>query len=235
MSGWPFTSFTFQVEDDGGIANGGVNLDPSPNTMTINVWVPTTSANCELSAGGSTDNPQVAVDGNAIAMGVEDIELHQQPMCIHGASALLPPLTGGNTHYQVTFEYNLFTWDSFNAEGTGGHADTGYWDSFSVSLSAQPYMNLDLTDPINTDPDLSVGFVWGGSRFDDHILECNPSGVSGCLAPIQAAQATVTIPGYAIDNYLNVTLDTKTQGFANHRLPSWGAIKIVNVVQVQAP
>ncbi|MBL8711681.1 MAG: cadherin domain-containing protein, partial [Alphaproteobacteria bacterium] len=30
-------SFTFQVRDDGGTANGGVDLDASPNTMTINV------------------------------------------------------------------------------------------------------------------------------------------------------------------------------------------------------
>ena len=35
-----YMSFTFQVEDDGGTANGGVNLDPSPKTMTVNVtWV----------------------------------------------------------------------------------------------------------------------------------------------------------------------------------------------------
>src|SRR5204862_7594948 len=30
-------SFTFQVQDDGGTGNGGVDLDQSPNTMTINV------------------------------------------------------------------------------------------------------------------------------------------------------------------------------------------------------
>ena len=36
-NGTPYTSFTFQVEDDGGTANGGVNLDQSPNTLTINV------------------------------------------------------------------------------------------------------------------------------------------------------------------------------------------------------
>ena len=36
-TGSPYTSFTFQVRDDGGIANGGVDLDPTPNTMTINV------------------------------------------------------------------------------------------------------------------------------------------------------------------------------------------------------
>ncbi len=30
-------SFTFQVQDDGGTANGGVDLDPTPNTFTIHV------------------------------------------------------------------------------------------------------------------------------------------------------------------------------------------------------
>ena len=37
MSGTNYASFTFQVEDDGGTANGGVNLDPNPKTLTINV------------------------------------------------------------------------------------------------------------------------------------------------------------------------------------------------------
>jgi hypothetical protein len=36
-NGSPYTSFTFQVQDDGGTANGGIDLDQSPNTMTINV------------------------------------------------------------------------------------------------------------------------------------------------------------------------------------------------------
>jgi hypothetical protein len=36
-SGSPYTSFTFQVQDDGGTTNSGVDLDQSPNTMTINV------------------------------------------------------------------------------------------------------------------------------------------------------------------------------------------------------
>jgi len=32
-----YASFTFQVKDDGGTANGGVDLDPSANTLTFNV------------------------------------------------------------------------------------------------------------------------------------------------------------------------------------------------------
>jgi len=36
-SGSPYATFTFQVQDDGGTANGGVDLDQSANTITVNV------------------------------------------------------------------------------------------------------------------------------------------------------------------------------------------------------
>ena len=37
QSGTGYASFTFQVQDDGGVADGGVDLDQSPNTMTVDV------------------------------------------------------------------------------------------------------------------------------------------------------------------------------------------------------
>lgn len=37
VSGSSYASFTFQVQDNGGTANGGVDLDPTPNTITLNV------------------------------------------------------------------------------------------------------------------------------------------------------------------------------------------------------
>ncbi len=36
-NGTGYDSFTFQVQDDGGTANGGVDTDASANTMTIDV------------------------------------------------------------------------------------------------------------------------------------------------------------------------------------------------------
>src|SRR5436190_2220982 len=36
-NGSPLATFTFQVQDDGGTANGGIDLDPTPNTLTVNV------------------------------------------------------------------------------------------------------------------------------------------------------------------------------------------------------
>jgi RHS repeat-associated protein len=47
-NGSPYTSFTFQVQDDGGTAGGGVDLDLQPRTMTINI--------CKFWTGNGTDN-----------------------------------------------------------------------------------------------------------------------------------------------------------------------------------
>jgi hypothetical protein len=43
-TGTPYASFTFQVRDDGGTANGGIDLDQSPNTITIDVTPAVNSA-----------------------------------------------------------------------------------------------------------------------------------------------------------------------------------------------
>ncbi len=61
-SGLPYATFTFQVQDNGGTGNGRVDLDPSPNTMTVDV---TLVADGGLHgppnvANGSTENTQAA-------------------------------------------------------------------------------------------------------------------------------------------------------------------------------
>ena len=57
-SGVAYTSFTFQVRDNGGTASGGVDLDASPNTITFNV----TSVN---DAPAGTDTTLTAVEDTA--------------------------------------------------------------------------------------------------------------------------------------------------------------------------
>jgi len=233
--------FTFQVKDDGGTANLGVDLDASPNTMTITVlsWVLTTAVNC----GFGGESPDVTVEVNSVMMGLtrphSDVDL--QDNCIHGASALLPPLSAGNTKYSVTFRSKLFSWDAYNASGASG---TGYWDSFSVSLSKQPYAQLTLTDPLVTGASggyLIGFFVWGGTDFLDGILDCfvNPTFptlvAETCTDSIPAQEMTVIINGNTNvegNTYLNVVLDTTTQPESNGHHPSYGTITILNVVQL---
>ncbi len=53
-NGAGYASFTFQVQDNGGTANGGVDLDPTPNTMTVDV---TAVNDAPLASGSATLAP----------------------------------------------------------------------------------------------------------------------------------------------------------------------------------
>ena len=59
-NGTAYTSFGFQVQDDGGTANGGVDLDPLPKTLTIDV-IPVNDAPVAISSTvtGNEDQPYV--------------------------------------------------------------------------------------------------------------------------------------------------------------------------------
>src|SRR4029079_13835469 len=68
--GIPYTSFTFQVQDDGGTDNGGIDLDPTPNTMTIDVryW-------CGRPTFGLATN-LYAFEGQTQSLSLEDFSLY---------------------------------------------------------------------------------------------------------------------------------------------------------------
>jgi len=59
-SGANDASFTFQVQDNGGIAIGGVDLDPTPNTLTFNVSASNVMLNQTISFGAA---PKVTIGG----------------------------------------------------------------------------------------------------------------------------------------------------------------------------
>jgi hypothetical protein len=77
-SGAGFARFTFQVRDNGGTANGGVDLDPTPNTMTIDVASLVVSSKptlgdplAALVAGDPGDASLLLLDGGAGTLVVE--------------------------------------------------------------------------------------------------------------------------------------------------------------------
>jgi VCBS repeat-containing protein len=61
-----YASFTFKVQDDGGTGNGGVDLDPSANTMTIDVEPDNLAPVVDLDAGaGGIDDTNIYVEQGA--------------------------------------------------------------------------------------------------------------------------------------------------------------------------
>ncbi len=70
-NGTNYASFTFQVQDNGGTANGGVDLDQSANTMTINVTAVNDAPTISDISNQST-NEDTAL--NNVAFTISDID-----------------------------------------------------------------------------------------------------------------------------------------------------------------
>ncbi len=63
-------SFTFRVQDNGGTANGGVNTDPTPNTLTINFGLVLNGGNGINTIRGAAGNDTIrGGNGNDILFG----------------------------------------------------------------------------------------------------------------------------------------------------------------------
>jgi hypothetical protein len=211
--------FTGDANHDGSSA--------SPRTFDIVMqWSLTTSDGC------TAEDLDVSISGNDVSLGhlgAEDIDA--QSICVHGAYAPLPSLGDANSHYKITFTYDLATWDAYDAfvEGTA----TGYWDSFSISVSNAPYQQLTtLSDPITTANLPGLAFIWGGSNYGDGVLECNPSTLSCTLSAYAEANDAIVPGTHEGGNYLNVVLDTRTTPFTDVTHPSYGTFRILNVVPV---
>jgi Ca2+-binding RTX toxin-like protein len=76
------TSLTFQVQDDGGTANGGANLDATPNLLTINVTA-VDDAPVNGVPGAQSVNEDVALvfsTGNGNAISISDVDAGTDPV-----------------------------------------------------------------------------------------------------------------------------------------------------------
>ncbi len=86
-TGAPYTTFTFQVQDDGGTANSGVDLDATPRTMTINAgYAYPTGASSAISTAVSTaytfaTNDFGFSDTSDVAQTFSDVEILALPTC----------------------------------------------------------------------------------------------------------------------------------------------------------
>jgi Bacterial Ig domain/Calx-beta domain len=79
-NGSPYTTFTFQVQDNG----GGTDLDPTPNTMTINVTAVNDAPVNTVPGPQSTteDTAKVFSSGNANQISVADVDAGSNPIKI---------------------------------------------------------------------------------------------------------------------------------------------------------
>src|SRR5262249_53967264 len=117
-------SFTFQVQDDGGIANGGVDLAQLPNTVTINV-TPVNHAPVAINDSYTTaENTTLTVSATSVLN--NDIDVDGNPLSAilvsgtaHGALTL-----NADGSFTYTPAANYIGSDSFTYKANDGTADS---------------------------------------------------------------------------------------------------------------
>jgi VCBS repeat-containing protein len=141
-SGANYASFTFQVQDDGGTVNGGVDLDPSPNTIRFDV----TPVNDAPVFSGASAGTAYAVSGSPVAVAVNVTASDIDSASYAGGSLTATVTDGGgegdtlsiaNTPF-ISISGNTVMFDS-DGNGPSGAVSlgtlTGNFNTLTVTLN----------------------------------------------------------------------------------------------------
>jgi hypothetical protein len=184
-NGAPEATFTFQVQDNGGTANGGVDLDQSPNTVTINVnavndapinSVPgTQSVNEEATLTFSTGN------GNAIT--ISDVDV--------GSGNETVTLTVGNGTLALGSHAGLV---SFSPDNAASITLTGTISDIDNALNGLTYtgnLNFNGTETLTVSTNDNGNTGAGGPQIDSDPITINVAAVND--APVNTVPGAQTV------------------------------------------
>ncbi len=176
-NGTPYASFTFQVEDDGGMANGGVNLDPTPNTLTIDVTSvnesPVITEGDSISITMDEDGSPTPFDLTLHATDVDDdtFTWHISIAAAHGtasasgAGAAKPIGYTLNTNYNGTDQFEVQV-----SDGLGGE------DMILVNVTIQAVNDAPVAvgDSYTTTQNTSLALAAPGILANDMDIDGSP-------------------------------------------------------------
>ena len=183
-NGSPEATFTFQVRDNGGTANGGVDLDQSPNTMTINVnavndapinSVPGTQS---LNEEGSL----VFSSGNGNAITISDIDVGS------GNETVTLTVTGGTLALGSTAGLASFTNNAASITLTGTVANV---NAAMNGLTYTGNLNFAGADSLVVSTNDNGNTGAGGPKIDTDSITINVAPVND--APVNGVPGTQTV------------------------------------------
>jgi PEP-CTERM motif len=154
--------------------------------------------------------------GQTVVTGLNEVGFldTSQPQGIYGAGFTV----AGGTSQSVKFDSDLYSWDSYNAPGSGP-GGTGYWDGFMVTVSTLGYYwDIAGLDPQSSNANTAL-WSWGGQNFADGILE------SYITAPGNEDTLTL-VTGAPSLYYISFALDTKSLPSSDTSHPSYGSFHV---------
>jgi hypothetical protein len=188
-SGSPLASFTFQVQDNGGTANGGVDLDQSPNTFTINVNAvndaPVNSVPGTQSVNEDATLTFSAGNGNAIT--ISDVDVGS------GNETVTLTVTGGILALGSTAGLTSFTNNAASITLTGTVANV------NAALDGLTYtgnLNFNGADSLVVSTSDNGNTGSGGPKIDTDNVTINVSAVNDAPAGTDKAVLTAEDTSY---------------------------------------
>src|SRR6185437_16679421 len=189
-NGTGYASFTFQVQDTGGTANGGVDADPSANTITINV----TSVNDAPSGADKTvsTNEDTAyaftagdfgfsdIDGNTLqavkitTLPVAGTLTNNGVAVTAGSSIPIADITGGHLVFTPAANANGTGYASFTfqvqdigATGNGGVDTDPSANTITINVTSVNDAPSGADKTVSTNEDTAYAFTAGDFGFSD--------------------------------------------------------------------
>jgi hypothetical protein len=172
-NGAPEASFTFQVQDNGGTANGGVDLDQSANTVTINVNAVNDAPVNSVPVAAQNVNEEgsfvfSAGTGNAIT--ISDVDVGS------GNETVTLTVTGGTlalgSHAGLV---------SFSPDNAASITLTGTVANVNAAMNGLTYtgnLNFNGVDTLTVHTDDNGNTGAGGPKFDSDPITINVAAVN---------------------------------------------------------
>jgi len=165
-NGTGYDSFTFQVQDDGGVANTGIDIDQSANTITINV---TAVSDAAIIAGTDTGAVQedISVNTNNISttgtLSITDVDTGE-------ASFTAETITGSYGDLSINTSGD-WTYTADNTQAVIQALDSGEFLTDTLQISSVDGTTHNVVLTINGSDDLAViGGTTTGSVTEDGTL-----------------------------------------------------------------
>ncbi len=221
-SGSSYASFTLQVQDNGGTANGGIDTDPNPKTLTINI----SPIAPKLTAPAAVSVPEngflAFTAANAISVTDVGATSEQLSLTVQHGSLTLGTTTGlsvtGNDSNTLSVTGSLSSLDT--ALGTLSYAPTVHYSGMdSLSLS-----NKDLSDGLTGTANVAITVGYGtASKVSFQLIGGGTA--SGYLSPVKVAiedQFGNVVSGST--SIVTVSVASGPGGFANGSITSVTAV-----------
>ena len=181
------TSFTFQVRDDGGTAVGGIDTDPTPNTLTLDV-APVNDAPTANPDVFTAQEDALAITGNVLN---NDTDVDGSPLSVvnagtyQGQNGTLALQQNGDFSYTPIANANGQDVFSYTASDPGGLQSSS---TLSVNLTPVNDAPLAASDSYTTDEDTPLIIPANtGVLANDSDVDGDPLSVGSFTQPQHGA------------------------------------------------